>query len=143
MTILLILAIEGSILINFGIIALTKQPMFFMGYVVVSAIQMGATIDYAIVIASRYRDLRKKMYKKEAIIGTLNDRLPAVFTSDLILVISGFLIGFISKSAVISQIGLYLGLGTLISLITTIFVLPAILYVFDSFIAKTTFKKKN
>ncbi len=143
MTILLILAIEGSILINFGIIALTKEPMFFMGYVVVSAIQMGATIDYAIVIASRYRDLRKKLDKKEAIIGTLNDRLPAVFTSGLILVVAGFLIGLISKSAVISQIGLYLGLGTLISLITTVFVLPAILYVFDSFIDKTTFGKKE
>lgn len=92
---------------------------------------------------TRYRDLRKKLDKREAIIGTLNDRLPAVFTSGLILVVSGFLIVFISRFAVISQIGLYLGLGTLISLITTIFVLPAILYAFDSFIAKITLKKKN
>lgn len=142
MTLLLILAIEGSILINFGIIALAGKEIFFMGYVVVSAIQMGATIDYAIVIASRYMELRKKIDKKDAIIETLNDRLPAVITSGLILVVSGFLIGFISTSSVISQIGLYLGLGTLISLITTIFVLPAILYVFDKLIEKTTFIKK-
>lgn len=143
MTLLLILAIEGSILINFGIIALIGKEMFFMGYVVVSAIQMGATIDYAIVIASRYKELRKKENKKDAIIQTLNDRLPAVITSGLILVISGFLIGFISTSPVISQIGLYLGLGTLISLVTTILILPAILYVFDQLIEKTTFIRKK
>lgn len=140
---LLILTIEGSILINFGITVLTNKEIFFMGYVVVSAIQMGATIDYAIVITTRYLGLRKKMDKKEAIINTLNDCLPAVITSGSILTIAGFLIGFISTSSVISQIGLFLGVGTLISLIATIFVLPAILYVYDSFIKKTTIKKEK
>lgn len=140
---LLILTIEGSILINFGITVLTNKEIFFMGYVVVSAIQMGATIDYAIVITTRYLGLRKKMDKKEAIINTLNDCLPAVITSGSILTIAGFLIGFISTSSVISQIGLFLGVGTLISLIATIFVLPAILYVCDSFIKKTTIKKEK
>ena len=142
-TLLLILTIEGSILINFGITVLTNKEIFFMGYVVVSAIQMGATIDYAIVITTRYLGLRKKMDKKEAIINTLNDCLPAVITSGSILTIAGFLIGFISTSSVISQIGLFLGVGTLISLIATIFVLPAILYVCDSFIKKTTIKKEK
>lgn len=143
MTILLISAIEGSILINFGLYALLGKEIFFMGYVVVTAIQMGATIDYAIVIASRYQELRHKMDKKEAIIQTLSDRLPAVITSGLILFVAGLLIGFISTSSVISQIGLFLGSGTLISLIITIFVLPAILYVCDKFIKKTTFGTKK
>lgn len=143
MTILLISAIEGSILINFGLYALLGKEIFFMGYVVVTAIQMGATIDYAIVIASRYQELRHKMDKKDAIIQTLSDRLPAVITSGLILFVAGFLIGFISTSSVISQIGLFLGSGTLISLIITIFVLPAILYVCDKFIKKTTFGSKK
>lgn len=114
-----------------------------MGYVVVSAIQMGATIDYAIVMASRYQGLRKKYDKKEALLKTLEDTLPAILTSGLILLIAGFLIGFISTSSVISAIGLFLGIGTLVSLIATIFVLPAILYVCDKFIKITTFKKEK
>lgn len=134
--ILLILTIEGSILINFAIVSLMNIKIFFMAYVVVSAIQMGATIDYAIVVSNRYLQLRKKTDKKEALVGALNDRLPAVITSGLILLIAGFLIGFISTSPVISSIGLFLGLGTLISLLATILCLPAILYLFDKFIIK-------
>lgn len=132
LTLLLILTIEGSILINFGIMALIGKEIFFMAYIVVSAIQMGATIDYAIVIATRYKTLRAKYDKKQAVIGTLEDSLPAVVTSGLILLIAGFLIGFISSSSVISSIGLFLGMGTIISLLATIFVLPAVLYLFDS-----------
>lgn len=136
LSLLLILTIEGSILINFAIVSLLGKEIFFMAYIVVSAIQMGATIDYAIVIASRYKQLRVKCDKKEAIVRTLEDRLPAVITSGLILLIAGFLIGFISASSVISSIGLFLGIGTLISLLGAIFILPAILYLFDKIIVK-------
>ena len=140
MALLLILTIEGSILVNFGLVTLTGHKIFFMSYIVVSAIQMGATIDYAIVIASRYVQLRKKYNKKDAILGTLKDRLSAVITSGLILLSAGFLVGTITTSSCISSIGLFLGLGTLISLLATILFLPAILYTFDKFIFKTTFK---
>ena len=140
MALLLILTIEGSILVNFGLVTLTCHKIFFMSYIVVSAIQMGATIDYAIVIASRYVQLRKKYNKKDAILGTLKDRLSAVITSGLILRSAGFLVGTITTSSCISSIGLFLGLGTLISLLATILFLPAILYTFDKFIFKTTFK---
>lgn len=136
MTLLLILTIEGSILINFALITLFGKEIFFMSYIVVSAIQMGATIDYAIVISDRYKQLREKVNKNEAIVKTLEDRLPAVITSGLILLISGFLIGFTSTSGVISSIGLFLGIGTLISLVAAIFILPAILYLSDRFIIK-------
>ena len=142
MALLLILTIEGSILVNFGMVTLTGNKIFFMSYIVVSAIQMGATIDYAIVIASRYMQLRKKMDKEEAILGTLHDRLPAIITSGLILLSAGFLVGTITTSSVISSIGLFLGLGTLISLLATMLFLPSILYTFDTFISKTTFKGK-
>lgn len=136
LTALLILTIEGSILINFGIVTLLGKEIFFMAYIVVSAIQMGATIDYAIVIATRYKFLRNKLDKKKSVIDTLEDSLPAVVTSGLILLIAGFLIGFMSSSSVISSIGLFLGIGTVISLLATIFVLPAILYLFDGFFIK-------
>lgn len=142
MTLLLILTIEGSILINFGITTLMGDNIFFMSYIVVSAIQMGATIDYAILMSNRYLTLRNKMDKKEAMIGALTDSTPAIITSGLILTASGFLIGFISDSGVISSIGMALGCGTLISMICTIFILPAILHVCDKFIKITTFTKK-
>ena len=142
MALLLILTIEGSILVNFAIVTLFGHKIFFMSYIVVSAIQMGATIDYAIVIASRYQQLRKKKNKEEAILGTLHDRLSAIITSGLILLTAGFLVGTITTSSVISSIGLFLGLGTLISLLATMLFLPSILYTFDSFIEKTTIKGK-
>ena len=143
LSIILILTIEGSILINFGIISLFKQPIFFISYIIVSAIQMGATIDYAIVLSNRYLGLRKKMDKKEALVGTLRDSISAIITSGFILIAAGFLIGFISDSGVVSSIGVFLGLGTLISMLITIFVLLAILYVSDKFIRKTTFKREK
>lgn len=136
LTLLLILTIEGSILMNFGIVALTGKEIFFMAYIVVSAIQMGATIDYAIVIATRYKVLREKYDKKKSVVGTLEDSLPAVVTSGLILLIAGFLIGLMSSSPVIASIGLFLGIGTLISLLATVFVLPVILYRFDGLFIK-------
>ena len=142
MALLLILTIEGSILVNFAMVTIFGHKIFFMSYIVVSAIQMGATIDYAIVIGSRYMQLRKKMDKTDAIVGTLHDRLSAVITSGLILLTAGFLVGTITTSSVISSIGLFLGLGTLISLLATMLFLPAILYTFDTFIMKTTIKGK-
>ena len=142
MALLLILTIEGSILVNFALVTLTGHKIFFMSYIVVSAIQMGATIDYAIVIGSRYMQLRKKKNREDAILGTLHDRLSAIITSGLILLSAGFLVGTITTSSVISSIGLFLGLGTLISLLATMLFLPAILYTFDSFIQKTTIKGK-
>ena len=143
LSVILILAIEGSILINFGIVTLFNKPIFFISYIIVSAIQMGATIDYAIVLSNRYLSLIKKMDKKEALVGTLRDSISAIITSGFILIMAGFLIGFISDSGVVASIGLFLGLGTLISLLITIFVLPAILYVSDKFIKKTTFKREK
>ena len=140
---LLILTIEGSILVNFAIVTLMGYKIFFMSYIVVCAIQMGATIDYAIVVADRYMGLRKKHDKKEAIIGTLHDRLLAIITSGLILLSAGFLVGTITTSSVISSIGLFLGLGTLISLLATMLFLPAILYTCDKFIDITTICKRN
>lgn len=143
LSIILILAIEGSILINFGMATLFDKPIFFISYIIVSAIQMGATIDYAIIVSNRYLGLRAKMDKKEALIGTLRDTISAVITSGFILITAGLLIGFISDSGVVASIGLFLGIGTFISLIITVFVLPAILYVSDKLIRKTTLKKLN
>lgn len=74
--VLLILVIQGSIWINYGIPTITNSPLFFLSYLVVSSIQMGANIDYAIVTTSRFMEFKDKMPKKDAIIETMNMSFP-------------------------------------------------------------------
>ena len=135
--VLLVLTIQGSIWINFAVPALQGQTVFFIAYLIVSAIQMGATIDYAIVISNRYLQLKKEMQLKDAMIETLNQSFPTIFTSGSILTCAGFLIGEIASDATVASIGVALGRGTLISIILVLFVLPQILLLGDIIIEKT------
>lgn len=137
--VLLILVIQGSIWINFSFPYLMDSPLYFLGYLVVNSIQMGANIDYAIVISSRYDDLKKQLPIKEAIIETLNQAFPTIITSGSILAAAGILISFLSTNGVISAIGTCLGRGTIISIILVMGVLPQILYLGDVIIEKTRF----
>ena len=130
--VLLVLTIQGSIWINFAV-----QTIFFIAYLIVSAIQMGATIDYAIVISSRYMDLKQRMPIKDAITESLNQAFPTIFTSGTILTCAGFLIGEIASDPTVASIGVALGRGTLISIILVLFVLPQILLFGDFIIEKT------
>ena len=139
MPLLLILVIEGSIWINFSFPTITGKYLFFLGYLVVSSIQMGANIDYAIVIGSRYQELKAKMTKKAAIIDTLNFAFPTIITSGSILAISGFLIGNLTSEPVIAGIGESLGRGTVLSIFLVMLVLPQILLTGTAFIDKTSF----
>ena len=139
MPLLLILVIQGSIWINFSFPTITGKYLFFLGYLVVSSIQMGANIDYAIVIGSRYQELKAKMTKKAAIIDTLNFAFPTIITSGSILAISGFLIGNLTSEPVIAGIGESLGRGTVISIFLVMLVLPQILLTGTAFIDRTSF----
>ena len=139
MPILLIAVIQGCIWINFSVPTLTHENIFFLGYLIVSSIQMGANIDYAIVIASRYTDLRKTMGRKQSIIDTMNLSFPTIITSGTMLAVAGILIGKMTSNAAIFGIGKSLGRGTLISLFVTMFVLPQILLAGDKIIEKTAF----
>lgn len=138
--IILIIVILGSVWINFSFPYIQGKPMFFLSYLVVSSIQMGANIDYAIVITNRYMDLRKKMDKKEAIVATLTQAFPTIFTSGMILASAGILIGLLSSDAAISSIGTCLGRGTIISMVLVMGILPQLLFIFDGLIDKTEFK---
>ena len=139
MPILLLLVIQGSIWINFSIPAISQTPLFFMSYLVVSSIQMGANIDYAIVIASRYQEIKNKMDHREAIIETLNFAFPTVLTSGTILTVAGTLIGQMTSEATIVGIGQCLGRGTIISMLLVMFVLPQILLTGGIIADKTSF----
>ena len=141
--ILLIIVIQGSIWINFSFPTITHTPLYFLGYLIVVAIQMGANIDYAIVLSSHYQDLKARMPHKQAIIQALNESFPTVFTSGGIMASAGLLIGAKSAQPVISIMGNCLGRGTVISLILVLGVLPSVLVLGDSIIERTRFKFKH
>lgn len=141
--VLLVVTIQGSIWMNFSLPYLQGNTVFFLGYLVVSAIQMGATIDYAIVITSRYMDLKTYMPIKDAIIETLNQAFPTIVTSGSVLVAAGFIISGVSSNAVVAEIGLALGRGTLISIALVLLALPQTLLMGDMIIEKTAFTLKR
>ena len=143
MPVLLILVIQGSIWLNFSVPAFTGTGLFFMSYLVVSSIQMGANIDYAIVIASRYMELKDALGHREAIIETMNFAFPTIITSGTILAVAGTLIGQMTSDAAIVGIGQSLGRGTIISIILVMFVLPQILLLGGNIVEKTSFSLKG
>ena len=135
--VLLVLAIETAIWINLSIPYFTDQRIFYIAYLIISSIQLGATVDYAILLTERYREFRQTCGKKEAITNTLSAVTVSILTSGSALTVVGFLLGIISTHGLLSQLGFFLGKGTLCSLIIVLFVLPGMLYVFDrTFIKK-------
>ena len=136
---LLIAIIQGSIWCNFSSPFLLNNNLFFLTYLIVSSIQMGANIDYAIVISSRYMSLKDKMPLKEAMTETLNLAFPTIITSGAMMALAGMAIGLLTSNEIISGIGLYIGSGTSISIFLVMCVLPQMLLVGDIIIRKTTF----
>lgn len=138
--VLLIVVIQGSIWINFSFPYLQDEPLFFLSYLIVNAIQMGANIDYAIVISSHYKELKQEMKPKQAIIESLNQAFPTIFTSGSILASAAALIGQMSTNPIVSAIGVCLSRGTMISIVLVLGVLPQILVLGDQIIERTSFE---
>lgn len=141
--VLLIAVIQGSIWMNFSFPYIQNTSLFFLSYLIVNSIQMGANIDYAIVISSRYMELKQEMSIKDAITETLNQAFPTIITSGAILAAAGILIGQLSTDGTISSIGVCLGRGTIISIVLVMGVLPQILILGDTIIEKTSFTIKK
>ncbi len=139
MPVLLIMVIQGVIWINFSVPSIQQKNVFFMSYLIVSSIQMGANIDYAIVISGRFLELKEKMSKRDAIIETMNFAFPTIVTSGSMLALAGILIGQMSSDGAICGIGQCLGRGTIMSIIIVMFVLPQILLLGEKIIDKTSF----
>ena len=140
---ILILVIQGSVWMNFSVPTLQDKPLFFMSYLVVSSIQMGANIDYAIVITNRHTELRREMNELDEIKSSLNLAFPTIFTSGAILASAGFAIGLLSSDPAVSSIGIALGRGTVISIILVMGILPQLLVLGDFIIDKTSFSLKK
>lgn len=139
-SILLVFVIQGSIWMNFSFPYLTGITSSFVTNMIVSAIQMGATIDYAIVIMNHYLELKKKYDKKQAMSKAVNESFPTVLTSGSILTMAGFLISIRVSDVYIGHIGLAVGRGALISVVLVLTVLPQLIVLLDKLIEKTRFR---
>ena len=137
---LLVFVIQGSIWINFSFPYLDGSVPSFVTSMIVSAIQMGATIDYAIVLMNRYLVLRESLPKKEAMAEAVHQAFPTVLTSGSIMTIAGLLIGFRVSDIYVGHIGLAVGRGAFCSVILVLTVLPQLLMLFDGLIKKTTLR---
>jgi len=140
---LLLFTIETAIWINLSFAYFGGQSFNFIGYLVVSTVQLGATVDYAILMTDRYLHNRKTLPKKEAMKTTLGSNLPAVLTSAAILSTAGFTLAMTSTNPIVCELGTLLGRGTLLSFFMVICVLPELLVLFDKLIQKTTLKSKQ
>lgn len=142
---ILLLVIESSIFINMSIPYYSGQSMMFIGYMIVSAVQLGATIDYAILLTNYYQEGRKILPPKKAAIYAVEKSGHSIFTSAVVLAAAGLTISFVFTQPELSQLGILIGRGALISLAMVLLILPQLLSMLDKFINKTTLKgvKKN
>lgn len=136
--IILVLAIETAIWINVAIPYFQGSVVFYISYLIISSIQLGATVDYAILFTERYTEFRTQMGKKQAVVETVAAVMPSVITSGSVLAVVGYLLGYISSHGILSQLGIFVGRGSLLSLAIVLFVLPGLLYLLDGVIQRTT-----
>lgn len=129
---LLMIVIEGAIMINLGVPYLTNQPLFYISYLIIGAVQLGATVDYAILFGSRYLENRHTLDRSAAAIATIKDTGLSILTSASIMAVSGFFLGSMSSNQLISQLGQLVGRGACISVFLVLTVLPSLLYLFDT-----------
>lgn len=137
--IILLLVIESSIWINLSFPYFADERLFYIGYLIISSVQLGATVDYAILFADRYLENRRTMEKHTAAKHTIKDTALSIITSGSILACAGFMLGT-SSNGLIAQLGILVGRGGLLSMVLVLFVLPSLIAAADGIIQKTTMK---
>lgn len=136
--ILILAAIESSIWINMGIPYFMDSPLSFLGYMIVSALQLGATVDYAILYTNRYRDNLYTMDRRQAAVQAIVDSGPSILTSAAILAGVTLSMGFLTSIQSVSEMAILIGRGALLSMGMVFILLPALLLVSDRVIRYTS-----
>ena len=137
--VILMIVIEFAIFLNMGISTYTNTTLPFIASIVIGTIQLGATIDYAILITTKYINLRKEgKDKKEAVREALGTSISSIIVSGLCFFGATFGVGICSKIGMIASLCTLMARGAIISMITVIMILPAFLMLFDKLICKTT-----
>ena len=140
MPVILVMVIETAIWVNFSTPYFTGKPEFYISYLLTSTIQLGVTVDYAILFADRYKEERRRLRKTEAVRATVEATTVPVLTSGTVLAVTGGLMGAICTHGILSQLGWFLCTGVVLSLAVVVFVLPGFLWMLDWLIGKTTWK---
>ena len=139
--VIIMIPIEVAIFINMAVPYIKGDTMIFMGYIIVSCIQLGATVDYAILTTNNYLECRKQAEKREAAIQALNMSIPAILTSGSILTIVGYILYNISSVAAIGDLGHLIGRGAWMSMLLVCTLLPAFLVLFDNILMDNEFER--
>lgn len=139
---ILLFIIETSIWINMAVPYFEGTPMIFIGYMIISAVQLGATIDYAILMTNYYQEGRLTMDKRSAAEYAVEKAGPSIMVSAFVLSVGGFVIAGTFTQQAMAQLGTLIGRGALLSGFLTIFVLPQLLLTLDGVIKRTTLKGK-
>jgi len=140
---ILLLVIEGATWINLSVPYFTGSSLNYIGYQIVSSVQLGATVDYGILFASKYMANRQSLDKKSAVYETMSSTTASIITPASILTIAGLMLGVISSNEIISQLGVILGRGAVLSSVMVLTVLPGLFMMFDGIVQKTTLKKRK
>lgn len=129
--ILVIIPIEVAIYLNMTIPYIIGDSMVYIGYIIVSCLQLGATIDYSILMTNNYMEFRETMGSRDAAVTAIAKSAISILTSGGILTVVGYLLYFTSSIQAISQVGRLVGRGALLSMILVLSLLPALLAAFD------------
>ena len=138
--VVLVLVIETAVWMNLSVPYFTGEHLQYIAYLIISSIQLGATVDYAILMASRYLEERSIRPKGEAVLEAVKNTSLSILTSASILTLAGLILGAISTNGVLKELGVLVGRGAIFSAILVLLVLPGILYLLDKVIEKTTWK---
>lgn len=140
MPIVLLLTIQASVWINLAVPYFANDPLVYIGYLIISIVQLAATVDYGILFSENYTRFRQEMSALDAIKKTIDENIFSIAVPASILSSVGFILWFTSSDPIISSIGILLGRGTLLAFTLVVILLPALLLVFDRLIEKTTWK---
>ncbi|MGN0504987.1 MAG: RND family transporter [Lachnospiraceae bacterium] len=132
--VILVLCIETAIWINLAVPYFLDAPVYYIAYLIISSVQLGATVDYAILMTDQYKENRLLFSKKEAVVQTISDVAVSILTSGSVLTVVGLLLGYISTNKLLAQLGIFVGRGAIFSLTIVLLVLPGLLLMLDRLI---------
>ena len=138
-----LIPIESAVFINTALPYIYGQRTMFLGFIIVSCVQLGATIDYSILMTGNYLDARAQGDKKEAAIRTVTQSALSILTSGFILAAAGYGLYFLTSIEAVGSLGRLIGRGALLSMFLVLFMLPACLLAFDRFIIKPDHAQKK
>lgn len=138
MPLLLILTIKCSIWLSMSVPYFMGASLSYLGYLIVSTVQMGATVDYAILLTDTYQEKRRQLEKKEAMKETLGDIFSSILISSATLTLAGFCMNWTSSNAIVRVLGALIGRGAILAVVMVMLLLPALLLLTDGIIPHTT-----